>query len=63
MKNRAAYEIGKCVEIRLRYNHPLTPFIERQRSRVAGVEPVSESDEKTLYDRSKPVVDALLAMH
>lgn len=60
LKGRAAYELGQCVAIRRKYNHPLTPFIYRQLDRVKGVTAVSAADEHILYDRSKAVVDEML---
>lgn len=57
---RAAYEMGRCVEIRIKYNHPVTPFIQHQLDRVRDTTPVTGIDEQTLYNRSKAVVDALI---
>ncbi len=61
LKSRAAYELGRCVAIRRRFNHQLTPFIQRQLDSLSGVPPVTEADEQALYDRSKYVVNKLLA--
>ena len=61
LKSRAAYELGRCVAIRRRFNHQPTPFIQRQLDSLSGVQPVTEADEQALYDRSKSVVDKFLA--
>lgn len=60
LMHRAAYELRRCVAIRQKYGHPLTPFIQRQADRLKDVQPVSDTDEQALYIRSKAVVDGML---
>ncbi len=60
MQARAAYELGRCIDIRKKYGHALTPFLRRQLARLQGVVPIDRNEEKILYDRSKAVVDAML---
>lgn len=57
---RAAYELGRCVEIRKKYGRAITPFIQRQLDKVKDVEPVNGNDEQVLYNRSASVVNELL---
>lgn len=60
LMRRAAYEVNRCVEIRRKYNRPITPFIQHQLNITKEYEPISNIDEQTLYNRSRAVVDEFL---
>lgn len=57
---RAAYELRQCIELRNRHRQPITSYIQRLRLRLSGVQPVSQSDEQAMYDRSKAFVTRLI---
>ena len=61
LPRRAAYELGRYMEIKRGANQRVAPSAIRLQERLGQVRPVTAKEEQTLYDRSAEAVRSMLA--
>ncbi len=61
LPRRAAYELGRYMEIKRGANQRVAPSAIRLQERLGQVRPVTAKEEQTLYDRSAEAVRSILA--